>query len=458
MRGIAKVAKILGVDARMAVLEYMDTCTQLLERVKEGRPLANASNGQVWEEVLSGDFHTTCEPARPALRVMPFLVRFYLSIEDGSVQVERDLGVLTGEEAAYHGGKEKLYDDLLVLVGGPEICARDVWESTIGGVKRLGPLGQLWATLWRTVFGARLGIYRKSQVGKRRGLKKGTYVACKAGILAATENAVMARKAESAVSVDEGRPTDFGVQESFFKSAIGDFNNKKFTEFAKLTTRKRLINSHFIQRAKKWTAKRAGVAALPLQNVRSIGFVAKFGETLPATELGVDSAIGEHTSRMRCMKADLIVVDNLARLYDCPDDNMLCHVLAVIGRGASVVTLCTWNLAARNPKNVAPTSVIRHRPLAIEKRVTFVADTDFQTREGAVIHVLEALVRLEGSRWTLEKKIAVDGADEAAKTTRTHEFVHLTSDVGRLRRWLRQNSRTENVRGQRVWTLTDRMC
>jgi hypothetical protein len=40
-------------------------------------------------------------------------------------------------------------------------------------------------------------------------------------------------------------------------------------------------------------------------------------------------------------------------------------VLAVIGRGASVVTLLAWNLAARNPNKVAPTSVIRHQLLAI---------------------------------------------------------------------------------------------
>ena len=93
---------------------------------------------------------------------------------------------------------------------------------------------------------------------------------------------------------------------------------------------------------------------------------------------------------MRCMKADLIVVESLARLYDCAVDEMLCHVLAVIGRGASVVTLPTWNLAARNPNNVAPTRVIRHRPLAIQKRVTFVVDLRFQACAGAVMHVLEA--------------------------------------------------------------------
>ena len=379
--------------------------------------------------------------------------------------MERDLGVLTGEEEAHNGGGwADLYDDLMVLKGGPEICAGDVWESAIGDVKRLGKLGQRWATLWRTVFGARLGIYRKSQVGQRRGLKQGTYVECKAGILAAAENAVLARKAESAGLPGEDRPTDFGVPESFFKSAIGDrkseaFNNKKLTDFANLTRNKKLSNSAFLQRAKKWIASRAGAAAYSLQNARSICFLAGFGEKLPATELGVDSAIGEkiEAGRMRCVKADLIVVDNLARLYDCPDDDMLCHVLAVFGRGASVVTLSTWNLAARNPDKVPATSVMRHRPLAIRKRVTFVADSTFQTRQASVIHVLEALAGLEKSRWTLQKSsTTVSESEEAEKTTPKHEFVHL-HDLGRLRAWLKENARTENLRGQRVWTLEERM-
>ena len=76
---------------------------------------------------------------------------------------------------------EDLYDDLLVFKGGPEVCADDVCESAISDVKTFGPLGQRWATFWRTVFGARFGIYRTSQVGERRGFKKDTYVACTAG-------------------------------------------------------------------------------------------------------------------------------------------------------------------------------------------------------------------------------------------------------------------------------------
>ena len=87
----------------------------ILGGVKNCRPLANASNCQVWEEGISEDFHTTCKLARMPLRVMPLLVCFYIAIEDESAQVKRDLGVLTGEGAAYKGGMEHLYDDLLAL-------------------------------------------------------------------------------------------------------------------------------------------------------------------------------------------------------------------------------------------------------------------------------------------------------------------------------------------------------
>ena len=114
LRGIELVANILGVDTHMAVLEYKDTCTQLLERVGNCRPFANASNCQVWEEGISEDFHTTCKLACMPLRVMPLLVCLYIAFEDVSAQVKRDLCVLTGEGAAYNGGMEHLYDDSIV--------------------------------------------------------------------------------------------------------------------------------------------------------------------------------------------------------------------------------------------------------------------------------------------------------------------------------------------------------
>ena len=118
LRGIEFVANILGV-------------------VKNCRPLANASNCKVWEECISEDFHTTCKLVRMTLRAMPMLVRFYIAIEDGSAQLKRELG-----EPHTKGG----------------IRATRTAQGNI---------------FWRTVFGARFGIYRTSQVGERRGFTKG---------------------------------------------------------------------------------------------------------------------------------------------------------------------------------------------------------------------------------------------------------------------------------------------
>ena len=132
-------------------------------------------------------------------------------------------------------------------------------------------------------------------------------------------------------------PRVLECQNRFFKFAIDDesFNSKKLTDFADVTKQKMLTNSAFIQRAKqKWIARRAGATVEPLQNVRSIGFVAKFGETsLLATEVGSDSvANGEHievlTGRMRCMKADLIVVEKL--LVSTTVQRMRCYVTCLL--------------------------------------------------------------------------------------------------------------------------------
>ena len=220
-------------------------------------------------------------------------MRFYIAIEDGSAQLKRDLG-------EPHTKVE------------------------------FGPLGQRKATSFgEQCLELASAFTERAKSASVEGSQK------------ATENAVLARRAESAWS-----------------------------------KQKRLTNSAFIQRARqKWTARRVG------------------------------AAIGDHiqalSGRMRCMTADLIVVDKLVRLYDCLEDEMLCYVLVVIGRGASVVTLLAWNLAARNPNKVA---------LDERDSASAIGDTRISRRAMQTI----------------------DTAEEARKTTPKHEFICL-HDVGRLR-------------------------
>ena len=140
--------------------------------------------------------------------------------------------------------------------------------------------------------------------------------------------------------------------------------------------------------------------------------------------VGAASAVGEQVQvvegRGRTLKADLVVVDGLARLYDC-DEDTLCHVLGVFGRGVHVVTLASWSLASRTPSKNPSTSIIRHRPLALETRATFFASSIFQARESAMVNILQELTELQGSKWQLTlRPVANGGRREATSETCFH--------------------------------------
>ena len=111
----------------------------------------------------------------------------------------------------------------------------------------------------------------------------------------------------------------------------------------------------------KWSAKRVGNVPASLGVIRRICYVGKAGELLPIASS--DALIEELVGPMRCVRADLAVVGDLASFIS-PDDNaMLPHVLAIIALGTPVITKAAWSLARGNPKHVPAASVIRYRPL-----------------------------------------------------------------------------------------------
>jgi len=123
------------------------------------------------------------------MRAFEVPIRFYISIEDGECPVERDLGDLTKCDGERANGANELSDDLMLTHSDTttvvDIC---VGGLAVGSDARLGAKWRRWATSWRAVYGARLGCYNKRQ-GKRV-KRAGTYVAAKAGVLAAAEYAV----------------------------------------------------------------------------------------------------------------------------------------------------------------------------------------------------------------------------------------------------------------------------
>ena len=172
--------------------------------------------------------------------------------------------------------------------------------------------------MWRSVFGARMGI-GGGQVVKRTA-RKGTYTSANKNVLVAAEAAVLVHIAEKDGRMDRGfdELTCFGVKKSFFKSAIGDnagaYDNVKTAKFEELTRKKKLqARVRHTASLHKWTAKRAGNVPETLGIIRRICYVGKRGELLPLAS--TDALIEELVGPKRCLRADLAVVGNLAFFY-----------------------------------------------------------------------------------------------------------------------------------------------
>ena len=150
----------------------------IIDLTSPGRPLASANNNDVWKAMLSPDLSFSDHPQCSSLRALHLLIRFYISIEDGECVVERDLGLLKAFSEAHQNMDTALADDLLLLrsdpIDGNEVCvgANGTGELAVGNSLKLGAESRRLATLWREVYGARLGCYRKagpSERGKRNG-------------------------------------------------------------------------------------------------------------------------------------------------------------------------------------------------------------------------------------------------------------------------------------------------
>ena len=220
------------------------------------------------------------------LQLFHFVIRFYISIEDGECVVERDLVALKSFNDAHQNVNNALADDLMLLRSDPievnDVCpdgafdAKSTGQLAVGSCSRLGSKSKRWATLWRQVYGARLGCYRRpapSECGRR----PGSYVAAKHGVLAAAEYAVASQMQRDGVdNQDADALTHLGVSTSFLKSAIGDkakaYNNVKLKRFEALTKTKKLTAHFFMGRhlaaRKKWKESEAAKSLQKLTDIK----------------------------------------------------------------------------------------------------------------------------------------------------------------------------------------------
>ena len=163
---------------------------------------------------------------------------------------------------------------------------------------------------------------------------------------------------------------------------------------------------------------KAAQEPIDLNSIRSIAFLGERGVKLPfpidkddAEVLEVKEACGPDRSR----EASLVVIDDLGRLFDCPDDSTVNQVFAIVARGVPVITLSSWRLARGKVQMIPRESVTRHVALATTTKFIFQYSPAFQSRYQLMLYTMKQCAKLPGCKWIvrpLAKKSAEAGRAE----------------------------------------------
>jgi len=166
-----------------ARLDYKDLATLFARLIQPGGPLATMSDREIWGHCLDFDFLNLHFPGKPFV-VMKALVRFFISIEDGSCNVERGLAGIRALISEHNTKCIETLDDLAVLCSTELLPEDDAVKK--GGVWEAGVFGLECGALWRAVLGARMGIHGNPEAGKKKlQMRRGTFKHVKAGVLKA---------------------------------------------------------------------------------------------------------------------------------------------------------------------------------------------------------------------------------------------------------------------------------
>ena len=181
-RKCRKLATALRLDFVRALAEFEEAVNVLMDERSAGDDKRDA-----WAYVLTQEYQTTLQSELTAL---PYMVRFYLSVADGTCDIERGLGTLTGLLAVHNGpllaDGMTMWTLLEVMLDGPqreeELFQRPDLSDDVGRELAAAAPGNLRVTnsmllitdisrscaqLWVQFHGRRFGVYRKrSDAGK----------------------------------------------------------------------------------------------------------------------------------------------------------------------------------------------------------------------------------------------------------------------------------------------------
>ena len=418
LQNMAKLAKALGYqgeDLDHAVLEYRDASRPLLAAIADGQPLATSTNVEVWSQVLRPQFVV---PGRIApLRVLPKIVRFYIAIEDGECQVERDFAAVRfvmDQWGAQVGGSRcaPLLDDVTVLRSMGPTTAEALVDPATGG---LGHFSRACAQMWRDAYcfrGGRLGCSGGKRDLKR---KRVTWATVKRGVMKAAAGATQAeatlRSSPAAAVCGAAWQTHAvfnGASHAALKcpgvslagTAASPFHTKAFHNFT-VATQNKVLRTSSGTRIKSMLIRRKPAAArpTPLANIRTVAW-------LPAPPPGATSTLPRQEGSKKCLHADLVITDALWKLSCAQtlsgDKSLLVDLIYMMATCKPLVTAATWALADGQSDKVPATNIVRHKPVQVSCEFSF----DFAHKYWDVVAALQKCAGLPAGTWKVKQTAA----------------------------------------------------
>lgn len=371
-----------------------------------------ADNRVIWAEILEDDYRGQADLLRP-------LVRFYVSIAEGSCDLERDLGKCLVMLEQHGGGLDPTgnttWNLLEVAVDGPategDLFHKPAHPSTqlLGGQGTREPLtvqdskcllmtpfSRKCQELWIGVFGRRFGVNQRERKdkGKTKPKNPGTLKA----VVDRRRQAVSAlynRAKSGAGGSDEtllGVPRSTFVRRAHRSLSASKCWNATLDRFHKLSIKKQARAG----RDRAATALRCGGLIIPKEipdESRHAGLVrvTVWPATLAAEVIG-------QLDRCQVVNATtctVVLTKNMA-LLDVPDHDSLWIAVLVVGLGKSIALLSNWDAMrpARSP-------VVQHMPAAQMKAEQIHIPDVFARRHHRVFKAIQECVSWPGSKWTL---------------------------------------------------------
>ena len=338
LHGVARLARIVGVEEHLAVLQYHGVLAFMLGQFADQlQPLAKKkTNPQAWAMLLDDDFALSEVGRMPKqLSALRVVIRFYISLEDGECTVERDLAEYRAQQLEHRTHSEQFHDDLLIV----RLNCPQTIEDFKGGCDGRGLTGfsRECARHYSRIFGHRFGHYNPAATvaaKRKRDAATGRFRKIAGGVLGAARIAVLnSRRVQPRVELHPGIGTE---DSAYWNKDMKRFQERNRKNVAGVLELRASPGAPFVQ--PRGIDLTHNPAAKPQALPRNHERVALVGVS-DCVVSGVSIAHGPH----RCAEADLVVLNDHAVLHAdsqtlAKSEDLTLALLYITLRGLDVVT------------------------------------------------------------------------------------------------------------------------